>query len=195
MKTNTKALVKKSIKKPFWIATVLALSGLLGISSCTKSEMDADEDLNALSLQAMDGQLKEVRKVANRFHSFKQAEKAGYAELIPGVNPSPYVPHMGYHYTNLGLLDETFELKKPEILLYVPNAQGKLKLVGVEYAVPGTPESTPPEGFDGDEDQWAYNPHVAGGAWTLHAWVVLENPDGVFAPLNPNVPASDPSAD
>ena len=41
--------------------------------------------------------------------------------------------------------------------------------------------SIPPEGFVGNEDQWA----IIGSFWTLHAWVGLENPNGVFTPINP----------
>ena len=129
-----------------------------------------------------------------RFHSFEQAKKLGYAEPSP-FNPSPYIPNMGYHYTNMGLLDGTFDMEQPEILLYVPNEVGKLKLVGVEYAVPVALSETPPEGFIGNDDHWEYNPNVAGGAWTLHAWVVLENPEGVFAPANPEVPVLNPTQD
>ena len=159
-------------------------------SSSPSDQQSADDECN----ETLADQLETVRKLAIPFHSFKQAEKVGYADPSP-FNPSPYVPHMGFHYTNGSLLDGTFELDKPEILLYVPNEQGKLKLVGVEYAVPGPPDSTPPEGFVGNEDHWHYNPNVAGGAWTLHVWVVLENPNGIFAELNPNVPAENSAED
>lgn len=175
----------------------LLTMGLI-FTSCSKEEAIIDSELTATmvksEMETLDSQLKKVRQVAMRFHSFKQAEKAGYAEPFP-FNPSPYVPNMGFHYINVGLMDGTFELEKPEILLYVPNEQGKLKLVGVEYAIPGSPESTPPEGFLGNEDHWHYNPNVAGGSWTLHAWVVIDNPDGVFAAFNPDVPSSNPAED
>lgn len=163
-----------------------------GEESDTISDVGPDD--NDSDCESLEEQLEAVRKLAMPFHSFEQAKKAGYADPSP-FNPSPYVPNMGFHYTNGSLLDGTFELEKPEILLYVPNAQGKLKLVGVEYAVPGPPDSTPPEGFIGDEDHWHYNPMVAGGAWTLHVWVVEENPDGIFAELNPNVPKENPAED
>lgn len=166
--------------------------------SCTKDSISESDDLTVVTAKAkvetLKDQLKKVRKAVMRFHSFEQARKAGYAEDLP-FNPSPYVPNMGYHYTNVDLMDGEFDMEKPEILLYVPNEQGKLKFVAVEYAVPVALSPEPPEGFLGDDDQWDFNPHVAGGAWTLHAWVVIDNPDGVFAPFNPNVPVSDPSED
>lgn len=185
MKTN-------QITKTIYLAL---LGAVFTFSSCTKDEALADEELNGVAAkgktETLEGQLKKARQVAMRFHSFEQAKKAGYADPFP-FNPSPYVPNMGFHYINVGLMDGTFELEKPEILLYVPNEQGKLKLVGIEYAVPAPPDSAPPEGFVGHEDHWYYNPNVANGSWTLHVWVVIENPDGVFAPFNPNVPAQNP---
>ena len=184
------------LQKSIFKVPALALALLIVPMSCTKEEAEPNTELNAISaktqVETLDDQLKKVTKAAMRFHSFEQARKAGYADPLP-FNPSPYVPHMGYHYINVGLMDGKFEMEKPEILLYVPNEQGKLKLVAVEYAVPKVLSETPPEGFVGDEDHWHFNPNVAGGSWTLHAWVVKENPDGVFAEFNPEVPASDPS--
>ena len=180
--------MKKSI-----LSTALILSFLVSLSSCTK-EIVEDEPLAATSLkgktETLEGQLQTARRAAMKFHSFTQAEKAAY-ELA-----SPYVPNMGYHYVNGALLmDGQFEIEKPEALLYVPNEQGKLKLVGIEYIVPGFLSPEPPEGFLGDSDHWHFNPVVAGGSWTLHVWVVEDNPDGVFAPSSPNVPVADPSLD
>ena len=82
--------------------------------------------------------------------------------------------------------DGTFELEKPEIILYVPNASGEMEMVAVEYAiVPADPENpgNPPVGFSGDLDEWHFNEMI--GQWQLHVWTILENPDGIFAPTNP----------
>ena len=195
-KINDEISVKGAVKKwrlSYFICVFCALAAI----SCTKEDTSLDaQTLKATTLklkaETLETQLKKVRKATMRFHSFEQAKKLGYAVPSP-FNPSPYVPNMGYHYTNMELMDGKFEMDKPEILLYVPNEEGKLKLVGVEYAIPVAASEFPPEGFLGDLDHWEYNPHVAGGAWTLHAWVVLENPDGVFAPANSNVPVLNPS--
>jgi hypothetical protein len=40
-----------------------------------------------------------------------------------------------------------------------------------------------PEGFTGTDDVWDNN--TAFQLWTLHAWIWLANPDGIFAPFNP----------
>lgn len=180
--------MKKSI-----LSSALALSFLFGLSACNKETLE-DETLIGTSLkgktETLDSQLKQARRAAMKFNSFEQAQKANY-ELA-----SPYVPNMGYHYVNGALLmDGEFNVEEPEALLYVPNEQGKLKLVGIEYIVPGILSPEAPEGFIGDSDHWHFNPMVAGGSWTLHVWVVEDNPDGVFAPTSPKVPFSDPSLD
>lgn len=175
---------------------MIGILSLLSVTACVKDDYNNETNLQSENLKVklpdLESQLKKVRKAATHFHSFEQAKKAFYVDFYP-FNPSPYVPNMGFHYINVGLIDGEFNMEKPEILLYVPNQQGKLKLVGVEYAVPKSISPTPPEGFVGDDDHWDDNPNVAGGSWTLHAWVVMENPNGVFAENNPNVPVSDPS--
>lgn len=187
----------KILSKNQLLTCLGVFSSILLLSSCSKEDTNIEgeiisADLKASNLESLEDQLKYVRQSTMKFHSFEQAAKAGYAEDLP-FNPSPYVPNMGYHYINVGLIDGTFEMDKPEILLYVPNEDGQLKLVGIEYAVPIAASPTPPEGFMGDEDHWAENPNVAGGSWTLHVWMPLENPDGIFAEMNPLVPTTEPT--
>ena len=101
---------------------------------------------------------------------------------------SGFVPNMGHHYVLPARMDATFELEKPEILLYVPDANGNMEFVAVEYAVPiedlDNP-GLPPEGFTGNLDEWEINTHLS--QWQLHVWIVKENPNGIFAPTNPAV--------
>jgi len=126
-------------------------------------------------------ELERLTKKTRRFHNFNVALAQGWDTDVTG-----YVPHMGHHYVNASLMDDTFDLENPEALLYVPDADGKMQFVGVEYLVPMDSlddPSTPPDGFTGDEDEWM----IVGPFWTLHAWVGQENPDGVFAPFNPLV--------
>ena len=94
---------------------------------------------------------------------------------------------MGFHYLKTGILDAAFDYARPELLVYA-NVPGKtgLQLVAVEYAAPTNLLSTPPAGFTGDVDQWDRNDQF--GLWTLHAWVWMANPDGVFADTNVVLP-------
>ena len=92
---------------------------------------------------------------------------------------------MGHHYLKATLLDGTFELEKPEVLLYAPDENGKMQFVAVEYATPIEDLNNPPpapEGFTGTEDVWEVNTEFS--LWTLHAWVAMENPNGIFTSHN-----------
>ena len=114
-----------------------------------------------------------------RYNNIENAKADGYVDI------NVVVPHMGHHYMNQNYLNETFDISKPEILVYYPNpASGHMQLVAVEYAIPNTePE---PAGFTGSYDEWDNN--AGFGLWLLHAWVWEYNPDGVFKPMNPNLP-------
>jgi hypothetical protein len=44
----------------------------------------------------------------------------------------------------------------------------------------------PPEGITGSDNVWDRNEDF--GLWTLHAWIWLNNPNGMFAEFTPRVP-------
>lgn len=121
-----------------------------------------------------------ARSSTAKYHNIQTALADGYVDI------NLYIPNMGWHYLKPSLADEHFEVDKPELLVYAEKPNGGLRLVAVEYAVPLALSTNPPEGFTGSEDVWSEN--VGAGLWTLHAWVWLHNPNGVFAPFNPNVP-------
>lgn len=148
-----------------------------------------------------------AKAAAARYHSIGQALDAGYVQGSP-CEQLPGAGGMGFHYVNPALLlDPAIDAAKPEVLLYAPNEQGKLKLVGVEYlavALANTPSGpapwfgpTPPPGgffnpapvlfgqtFDGPMEG-----HGPGMPWhyDLHVWLYRANPSGMFAQWNPNV--------
>ena len=96
---------------------------------------------------------------------------------------APCAPNMGHHYMKPALVDATFEIRKPEILVYNKNHEGNFELVAVEYAVPIDQSPTvAPAGFTGSNDVWDRN--TGFGLWLLHAWVWSYNPNGVFNPTN-----------
>jgi hypothetical protein len=148
--------------------------GLLFAAMASVQSVHADMITDALLLQ----ELARVRPATAAYQDVSRAEADGYVDI--GL----FVSGMGYHYVNFSLIDDTFDVENPEILVYSANPNGGLRLVAVEYAVP---DSFPvPEGFFGDSDVWDDN--LAFNLWTLHAWVWQGNPNGMFADLNPNVP-------
>jgi hypothetical protein len=126
-------------------------------------------------------EMEKLRAAITPYDFIEHAEHDGYDAEVTG-----YRPHMGFHYLNAGLLDDKFEVEKPELLLYAPDENNKLKFVAVEYAVPIEDLANPPpvpEGFKGGDDVWEINTEFK--LWTLHVWVKLENPNGIFASHNP----------
>ena len=94
-----------------------------------------------------------MRQVTAKFHRVEAAIEAGYElgyvngagnRIITGCIAHPTAGAMGYHYFNKELVDDlVVDVEKPEALVYAPGADGELKLVAVEYVVPG-PNSKPP---------------------------------------------------
>ncbi|HSL88069.1 MAG TPA: hypothetical protein VK870_02070 [Ignavibacteriaceae bacterium] len=119
-----------------------------------------------------------ARASSAKYHDINTALADGYMDI------NLYIPNMGWHFLNPAYVDGNFEIDKPELLVYANKPGGGYRLVAVEYAVPLSFPT--PEGFTGDEDVWSEN--IEAGLWTLHAWVWLHNPDGIFSPYNVRVP-------
>ena len=102
---------------------------------------------------------------------------------------------MGYHYASFGLIDDVVDPATPELLLYEPQRNGKLKLVGGEFMVHADawdPHNDGPPTLAGQ----AFDDHRAEGDirhgipfphYDLHVWVWQNNPSGMFAHFNPTV--------
>jgi hypothetical protein len=169
----------------------LAVAALLALTGCDAA-MPSGADGTALTADlasargdkaTLQHELARARAATARYHHVEAAEADGYVDI------DLYIPNMGYHYLNLGLLEDgVFDVERPELLVYADLPNGKRKLVAVEYATPRDPQNPPPapDGFTGGEDEWSVNTDF--DLWTLHAWVWMHNPDGVFAPMNPLVP-------
>jgi len=132
-----------------------------------------------------------LRRVTARFHTFEAAKDAGWSAQITGCMSDPSAGGMGFHYGNPKLIDGVVSADEPELLLYEPERNGRMRLVAVEYIVPLTAwgSSSPPKLF-GQE----FKVNSAFGIWALHAWVWDANPSGIFADWNPRVTCDNASA-
>jgi hypothetical protein len=101
----------------------------------------------------------------------------------------PKLGGMGFHYGKTSLIDGRVAVDEPELLLYEPQSNGRMRLVAVEYIMPLQLSATPPRLFGRD-----FSVNAAFGIWALHAWVWKDNPSGMFADWNPRVtcPAGTP---
>ena len=104
----------------------------------------------------------------------------GCAESATGLGA------MGVHYLKAELLDEAVDAQSPEVLVYEPQANGRSKLVALEYVATG---DAAPSLFGQEFSSTDLTPYGAPGAsaWTLHAWIWAPNPTGVLMPWNPRV--------
>lgn len=126
--------------------------------------------------------LADLRAATAAFHQIDAAVAAGWDTPVTDCMELPGVGAMGYHYANVPLIDGVAEPLAPETLLYIPEKNGSLRLVGVEYLVPFAlvPADGPAPSIHGVEfhQNWDF------GLWALHAWIWKDNPDGVFEDWN-----------
>ena len=130
-------------------------------------------------------ELAELRRLTAPFHDISAAKAADWNVQLTGCMENPPAGGMGYHYANLGLIDGTAEVQRPQLLLYEPEKNGRMRLVAVEYIIPYSfvPETAPAPRLFGQ----AFHKNAAFQLWGLHAWVWEHNPSGMFADWNPRV--------
>jgi hypothetical protein len=163
--------------------------------------------------------LSDIRRATERFRDVKVALAEGYirdpsnmCETADMMGLPREKGGMGIHYFRPDLLGITAppnprvngasthtDFLKPAILLYEPQADGSLALIGVENLVfakawKGAGHDEPPA-FHGV----SYDTMIDDPATTIdeahnfephhdrHVWLYRENPNGVFAPFNPRV--------
>jgi hypothetical protein len=121
------------------------------------------------------------------------AEAEGYM-LHFGCVTGPDAGAMGLHFVNMALVgDGELDPTRPEIVIYEPLPDGRLRLIGADYIVladawhdkhgAGTPELL------GQLFHYFESPNRFGlpPFYTLHVWAWKENPDGMFVNWHPKV--------
>ncbi len=124
-----------------------------------------------------------VRAANSRFLDVKAATEEGYAPIpcASGITGGA----MGIHYVNGQYLkDDKIDIARPEAVMYEPMADGRLKLVAVEYITSKGPASLDGQLFNFNS---APNRYGLGEFYELHVWAWKGNPTGTFADMNPKV--------
>jgi hypothetical protein len=165
-----------------------------------------EQPMDAASRAELGEQLTQARQAAMQWPTVADAEAAGYRMV------TPYLPLIGAHYIRWDLMDGTFDISNPEMLLY-DGTQPTSKIVGLSYYMFSDKE---PDVFAGPNDHW--HQHIglclkdnvvigpesmpaatctslggtkaeASNGWMIHAWVVpgWESPEGVFSPEHPGL--------
>jgi hypothetical protein len=142
------------------------------------------------------GGLSDARAGTAPFHDLDAAIAAGYGRLVDAAgvacidNPAG---GMGVHYVKGALVgDAAVNAATPEALVYEPQANGRLRLVAVEYVVFQAAwdavNDSPPSLFGREfELISSTNRYGLPAFYELHAWIWKSNPSGMFNDWNPNV--------
>ena len=138
-----------------------------------------------------------VRAATAKFHDFGAAAADNRGELKDAVGIScidaPGLGAMGIHWVKGGIVgDGAVDALDPEAVIYEPEANGRMRLVAVEYVVFQADwdknHSSRPSLF-GQEFNFTPSPNRFNlqPFYSLHAWLWKHNPSGMFYPWNPNV--------
>jgi hypothetical protein len=144
--------------------------------------------------------VKVVRDATDRYRDVKVAEADGY-QLKFGCVSGGEFGAMGLHYVNFPLvLDGVLDPTRPEIVIYEPLPNGRLRLVGADYLVLASDwdsnNAAPPE-LMGQLLHLFESPNRFGlpNFYTLHVWAWKENPTGTFSNWHAKVSCDDFSGD
>ena len=173
-------------RRLFFAAGLTAIAGSIAVAAAVAGD------------GSLPAELQDVRAAVARYHSFEQAENDGYSIRVAEPCVRSPLGTMGVHAANRELMeDPAIDPLRPEVLLYLPDASGNLKLVGVEYFKAdadqnvATADDRPSlfrRPFQGPMP--GHNPTMP-IHYDLHAWVAEENPSGLFAQFNPTLSCPD----
>jgi hypothetical protein len=157
--------------------------------------MPAQEEMTAEQKNQQSALIKIVREYTERFKDVVEAEREGYA-LSFGCVSGPDQGAMGLHFINMELVGKgVIDPTKPQIILYEPTADGRLKLTGADFLVDAqqwdsdkTHKPGPPE-LMGQLFHYFESPNRFGlkPFYTLHVWAWKDNPNGAFVNWHPAV--------
>ena len=136
--------------------------------------------------------VRSVRDATERFKDVNVAEAEDY-HLQFGCVSGPDAGAMGMHFVNGPLVEDgVIDASKPEIVIYEPQVNGSLKLIGADYLVLAdqwnATHSTTPE-LMGQLFHLFEAPNRFGlpAFYTLHVWAWKESPTGTFVNWHTNV--------
>jgi hypothetical protein len=203
-------------------AVVIAAATMLS-AACTPAESREGVEV-AMAAGAMpaiasaDPTLDDVRRATERFRDEQVALAEGYVRdpanhcaTAEEMGLPPEAGAMGVHYIRFDLLQITADQPRvdgtgthtdflePAVLLYEPQADGSMELVGVENLVfvaawEAAGNATPPTFHEVAWDYMADDPateldeaHLFAPHYDRHVWLYRENPNGIFSQFNPAV--------
>ncbi len=185
--------------------SVLSVAGL-AVASPTDAQPASDPDLE--EVRAATERFRDVNVALEEGYIRDPFDVCDTAEMLG--RPAE-LGVMGVHYFRPDLLGITeppdprvggtgthTDFLEPAILIYEPRPDGSLELMAVENLVfidaweaaghdgPPTFHGVPYERMEDDPATEAREAHMFEPHYDLHVWLYRDNPNGTFAPFNPN---------
>jgi hypothetical protein len=189
--------LKQSVKLAVFVVGLIALTALRP-SRAAAQAAHAHSPAAAAAQQAASDQDKAgalvriVREATERFQDVEVAKAEGYALQFGCVSGSDSGA-MGMHFVNGALVgDPEIDPTRPEIVIYEPQPNGRLKLIGADFLVLAdawnAKHAAPPE-LKGQLFHLFDAPNRFGlpAFYTLHVWAWKDNPTGAFVNWHANV--------
>lgn len=135
-----------------------------------------------------------VRDATARYRDVSKAEADGYTPVL-GCVSGPDMGAMGRHYLKASLLgDGVLDVAHPELLVYEPLPNGRVRLIAAEYLelasvwdgahTDGSAPLLMGQLFDHTDEP---NRFRLPAHYSLHVWAWKYNPLGTFSMWNPRV--------
>jgi hypothetical protein len=182
---NRKNLVSRSL-------VAAALSGAIATSAIVSNPTGAGANTGETQPAAA-ASIAEVRRATAQYHDPAVAVADGFVPTEECA-AHPELGGMGLHYLNPArLADPAVIATQPEILLYEPQADGTLRLVGVEWFSADPDQDLSTDGGRPELLGVAFDGPMPGHEpgmpihFDLHAWIWKHNPAGQFTAWNPAV--------
>jgi hypothetical protein len=170
------------------------LLGVLAVTASWSPQAPAQQGLAAHSHDATRDKgstpsafVKVVRDATARYRDVNIARAEGYS-LLFGCVSGPDGGAMGMHFVNLPLVgDGELDPARPEIVIYEPLPNGRLRLIGADFLVFADawrakhPDGVTPE-LMGQLFHLIEAPNRYGlpAFYTLHVWAWKDSPTGTF---------------
>jgi hypothetical protein len=174
-------------------STVLLAAAALGVAA---AQADTGHDLAHGGVHGDSPLVTKVHNANKQFEDVNVAIGQGFKRGTPCVS-GPDFGAMGVHYIMQDrVANAVLQAETPQALIYEPQYDGSLRLVGVEFILLASVwqsqhggASAPPPALDGNLLNFVNEPNRYGlpAFYELHVWAFEHNPVGSFADWNTQV--------
>ena len=135
--------------------------------------------------------IEQMRRATDKYHNIQVAYDDGYVDDGFGCISDPVEGGMGWHLIRDDLhADPAIDPLKPELLIYEPQKNGRMKFIAVEYEVYradwANAGNTEPPSLLGKDFEAIDFPGLD-PVYGLHVWLWEENPSGFLNDWNPKI--------